>query len=204
MHFLLESTALLGHSWGSLLALEYAIRHPGRVSHLILMATPPASHDGHMLFRQEPRKRGSGDAEKLQALASDPGYQEGDPGIVAEYFRTHFRATLKQPGLLEILVENLMSDLTKENIVKGRAISKRLSDETWLSSQYNLLPMLHRLSIPTLVIHGDYDSIPAKYAVQVADAIPGARFVLLQDCGHFAYLECPDEVRKEIESFFAA
>ena len=40
-HFHLTSTTLLGHSWGAVLALEYAVRHPGRVSHLILMTLPP-------------------------------------------------------------------------------------------------------------------------------------------------------------------
>ncbi len=41
-----EKIALLGHSWGSLLAMEYATRQPHRVSHLILMNTAPASHAG--------------------------------------------------------------------------------------------------------------------------------------------------------------
>jgi pimeloyl-ACP methyl ester carboxylesterase len=33
-------------------------------------------------------------------------------------------------------------------------------------------------------------------------AIPGARLVVLRDCGHFSYLECPDEVGKEMADFF--
>ena len=36
-HFRLDSVVLLGHSWGTVLALEYALRHAERVSHLILM-----------------------------------------------------------------------------------------------------------------------------------------------------------------------
>src|SRR5688572_22609042 len=52
-YFQLASVALLGHSWGALLAMEYALRHPERVSHLILMNTAPASHDDFKLFRQE-------------------------------------------------------------------------------------------------------------------------------------------------------
>src|SRR5216683_2387884 len=44
-HFGLGSVAILGHSWGTVLALEYAIRHPDRVSHLILMNPAPASND---------------------------------------------------------------------------------------------------------------------------------------------------------------
>lgn len=52
-YFQFKSVAVLGHSWGGLLAVEYAIRHPNRVSHLILMNTAPASHDDYVLFRQE-------------------------------------------------------------------------------------------------------------------------------------------------------
>ena len=42
-YFHLDSVVLLGHSWGTVLALEYALRYPERVSHLILMNPAPAS-----------------------------------------------------------------------------------------------------------------------------------------------------------------
>jgi len=42
-HFQLESPTLLGHSWGTVLALEYALRYPTRVSRLVLMNPAPAS-----------------------------------------------------------------------------------------------------------------------------------------------------------------
>jgi proline iminopeptidase len=48
-----ESIAILGHSWGGLLAMEHAIRHPARVSHLILMNTAPASHADALILRGE-------------------------------------------------------------------------------------------------------------------------------------------------------
>jgi pimeloyl-ACP methyl ester carboxylesterase len=57
-YFQLVSVAVLGHSWGGVLAMEYAIRHPNRVSHLILMNTAPASHNDYMLLREQlPHKR---------------------------------------------------------------------------------------------------------------------------------------------------
>jgi proline iminopeptidase len=49
----LERIALLGHSWGGLLAMEYTLRHPEHVSHLILMNTAPASYDDCALFVRE-------------------------------------------------------------------------------------------------------------------------------------------------------
>jgi proline iminopeptidase len=198
----LESAAILGHSWGGLLTMEYAIRHPDRVSHLILLNTAPASRDDFMLFRQERLRSAAGDVAKLKALSSTAEYERGDPETVAAYYRIHFRAALRRPEHLERVVASLGLGPTNEGILKARAIEDRLMNETWLSSEYDLLPRLKRLRIPTLVIHGGYDLIPVECAAHVAQAIPGARLVVLRECGHFSYLECPDDVRNEIGDFF--
>lgn len=201
-YFQLESVPVLGHSWGGLLAMEYALRHPSRVSHLILMNTAPASHDDYMLLRQDRCKRAADDVEKLKARSSDARYQAGDPDTVAAYYRIHFRTALRQPEHLERVIQSLRSSFTKEGILKAREIEERLMNETWLSSEYNLLPRLKRLNIPTLIIHGDYDIVPVECAAHIAQVIPGARFVVLRETGHFSYLESTYEVRKEIDDFF--
>jgi len=201
-YFQLESAAILGHSWGGLLAMEYALHHPERVSHMILLNTAPASHDDFIRLQQHRRKRAAADIEKLNALSSDARYQAGDPDAVAAYYRIHFRATLRQPEHLEKLINRLRSSFTKEGILKAREIEKRLMNETWLSNEYNLLPQLGQLTIPTLILHGEYDHIPTECALHVAEAIHGAGFAMLNDCGHFSYLQRPDEVRKEIVDFF--
>ena len=54
-----ESIVVIGHSWGGLLAMEYAIRHPQRVSHLILMNTAPPSRAGAVALRDELARRRS-------------------------------------------------------------------------------------------------------------------------------------------------
>lgn len=51
-HFGLTELSLLGHSWGSLLAMAYANRHPDHVSQLILMNSGPASHADYLNFRE--------------------------------------------------------------------------------------------------------------------------------------------------------
>lgn len=199
----LSAVAVLGHSWGALLALEYALRHPQRVSHLILLNTAPVSHDDFQLHRRElPHKRAAGDVEKLQAIAYSAMYKAGDPDTLAEYYRIHFRAAILRPKHLDQVVRSLRASFTPEGILKARAVEERLRNETWLSSNYNLLPKLDQLNMPTLVLHGDHDFIPMQCASHIAEAIPGARFVLLKQCGHFAYLECPNRVRKEIINLF--
>src|SRR5687768_4694786 len=111
----LESAAVLGHSWGGVLAMEYAIHHPDRVSHLILMNTAPASHDDYMLLQQElPKRRAAGDVEKMKSMSSTSRYKKGDPDTVAEYYRIHFRATVRQPEHLERVIASLRLSFTKE------------------------------------------------------------------------------------------
>ncbi len=88
------------------------------------------------------------------------------------------------------------------DILEARAIEQRLYDQTWLSDAYDLLPQLTGLNVPTLVLHGDLDFIPLESATRIARAIPAARLVVLPTCGHFSFLECPDQVRQAINAFF--
>jgi proline iminopeptidase len=55
-HFHLDSAALLGHSCGAVLALEYTVRHPEHVSHMILMNPAPASTGDVAVFLPEMNK----------------------------------------------------------------------------------------------------------------------------------------------------
>jgi proline iminopeptidase len=200
-YFELERAAVLGHSWGAVLALEYARRHPRRVSHLILLNSAPVSEDDRMLFRRERERRWPGDVEELKAMAPGEGYKAGEPDAVADYYRVHFRATVRRPEQLEDVVRRLRASFTREGILKARAIEDRLVNETWLSGGYNLLPQLKELDVPTVVIHGEQDFIPVECAAHIAEAIPGAQLVVLKGCGHFSFLECPEEMGKAVEDF---
>jgi pimeloyl-ACP methyl ester carboxylesterase len=111
-----------------------------------------------------------------------------------------FSATIKQPEHLERLNLNW----TQEDILRGRAIEDRFMQGLFWSEGFTILPQLNGLHTPTLIIHGDYDWIPVPCAVHIAEAIPGARLEVLSDCGHFAYLEAPEEVRKVMADFFAS
>jgi proline iminopeptidase len=138
----------------------------------------------------------------LQTLSASANYAVGDLETDAEYYRIHFRTALRQPENLERVIQKLRLNYTNEGILKARAIEARLMNETWLSSRYNLLPKLTQLDIPTLVLHGEDDFIPVACVARIAEALSAVRLVVLAQCGHFSYLECPDEVRKEILDFF--
>jgi proline iminopeptidase len=204
-HFQLESAALLGHSWGAVLALEYAIRNPARVSHLILMNPAPASASDYAVLREFYIQKLGADMDRQRAIMASASYKEGDPETVAARYRLHFKPALKQPQDYEKLMATMRAGFIsqgKDGIVKARAVEDRLMRDTWQLDGYDLLSRLRMLAMPALVIYGDHDFIPADIAQHIAHAIPNARLVTLKDCGHFAYLECADGVRKALDDFF--
>lgn len=124
-YFGLDSVTLLGHSWGALLAMEYALRHPRQVSGMILINPAPAYREDYRVFRQDRLRRAPEDMERLEALRSDARYQEGDSDTVAAYYRIHFRAALRRPEHHQRVVRSLRSSFTREGILKARAIEER-------------------------------------------------------------------------------
>lgn len=204
-HFHLEAPALLGHSWGAVLALEYALRHPGRVSHMILMNPGPASASDFALFRKAYAQKLGADMDRQREIVASAAYTEGDPEAVAARYRIHFKPALKRPEDYERLMATMKAGFIsqgKEGILKARAVEDRLMRDTWQADGYDLLPKLRTLSIPALVISGDHDVFPSEIAAHIARAIPNAQLVTLRNCGHFAYLECAGDVRNALNDFF--
>ena len=204
-HFGLESVAVLGHSWGGLLALEYALRHPQRVSHLVLANTAPASSLDAIRFRQHLLAvRPPGDTERLQAIAASEEYRAGDLKAEADYYRVHFGVTLRDPDLLERLVPRLREHFTPAGVLLARTIEQRLYDLTWRQAGYDLIPRLRSLDVPALVLHGEHDLVPLAVATRIAEALLGGRLVVLPRCGHFAYLEQPEEFYGSVAALLAS
>jgi proline iminopeptidase len=206
-HFHLDKVILLGHSWGTVLALEYALRHPERVSRLVLMDPAPASAADINRFRKERAEKWPVLVELRKAIAETTAYKEADPDAVVAYYRVHFKPALARSEDYEKLILRMQArfiEQGKEGILKSRAVEDRLMNETWVSPNgYDLHPRLKGLNIPALVITGDHDFFPFA-AEHIAQAIPGARLVTLKDCGHFPYLECPVPLREQMDIFFRA
>ena len=203
-YFHLDSVVLLGHSWGTVLALEYALRYPQRVSRMILMNPAPASTEDYKQLRKEWLEKRPDDMERRKTISASAAYKEGDPDAVTAYYRIHFQPALARREDYETIIARLRASFTKEGILKSRAIEARLMNDSWSSPDYDLLPKLKSLRIPTLIISGDHEFIPAATAEHITQAIPNAHMVTLKDCGHFSYLECPAAVHEQMDVFFRA
>ncbi len=204
-HFRLDRAALLGHSWGAVLALEYALRHPTRVSHLILMNPAPLSASDVSILRKTYLETLGPDMDRQRAIVASADYQAGEPEAVAARYRIHFKHALRRPADYERLMATMRAGFIsqgKQGIVKARAVEDRLMRDTWQVAGYDLSPQLRGLRIPTLVIAADHDFIAPEIAERIAQAVPNAKRVTIKDCGHFAFLESPREVRRALDELF--
>ncbi len=206
-YFHLDSMILLGHSWGTILALEYALRHPEHVSQLILMNPAPASTVDLKQFREIYIRKLGSDYELQHEIVATPAYRAGDPETVAARYRLHFKPALARTGDYEKLMGRMRTAFIrqgKDGIVKARAVEDRLMLDTWDKADYDLLSRLNAVQSRTLVISGDHDFFPETIAEHIAHATPHSELVMLTGCGHFAYLECPMELRKSIDRFLGS
>ena len=203
-HFGFDKVVLLGHSWGAVLALEYALRHATKVSHLILMNPAPVSASDLAAVRKVYLERLGPEMDRQRAILASAAYQAGDPEEVAARYRIHFKPSLKRPEDYEKMMVRMRAGFLsqgKNGILKARAVEDQLMRDTWEVAGYDLLPKLAGLRVPTLVIAGDHDFMVGA-AERIAQAIPAAELVTIKDCGHFAFLECADKVHDALEAFF--
>jgi len=204
-HFGLQAPVLLGHSWGTVLALEYALRHPRNVSALILMNPAPVSASGVAAMRRAYIAQLGREMDRQREIVAGNGYQQGDPDAVIARYHIHFEHALARRQDYDALMARMAVEFRRqgaEGILKSRAIEARLMRDTWQVPGYDLLPKLRDLHIPTLVIVGNHDLVPVDVAAHIAQAMPDAKLVTIRNCGHFSYLECPSDVRSALDAFF--
>ena len=190
------AVTLLGHSWGALLALRFALRHPGRVARMVLMNAAPVSRRDHQDFVAYRRERAGRLVDENRKLLATAAYADGDPDLEVDLFRRVFSIGIVRP----MDVARLHLRFSRENVARGRIIAQRF-EETLYSQPFDLLPELADLNVPTLVLHGDHDFVPVSIAHHIAAALPRARLAVLPACGHFAYLEASEAVHAEVAAF---
>ena len=57
------------------------------------------------------------------------------------------------------------------------------------------------MTLPAFFIHGGDDPLPPRSSIETASLSPGARVELIEDCGHFPWLERPDALLRAYQLF---
>jgi pimeloyl-ACP methyl ester carboxylesterase len=162
----LERFPLLGISQGASVSIEYAARHPDRVSHLILFGGYPVG------WRHTATADEMGEREAVMVLTR-AGWGRADPS-----YRRLFSQTF-MPGATD--AELRWFDEFQRRTTSPRNAVRFLE----AFSTIDVRKRLEALSVPTLVIHSRGDlRIPVATGRELATRIPGAQFVGLDSNNH--------------------
>lgn len=175
----LERPWLVGHSFGGLIALMYAEAQPAKVAGLTLVDS--AGFYDYPLQAQI----AFGQAFSVDAILSTP---------LAVARDNYYRTTIRQvTPLVETFIDTrmkLLENKTSEHLNYARTLTANL--ELLFSKHYLQDPP--RFEFPIHLIHGRQDQIvPLSGAITAESLFPHARLDILEDCGHFPFLECSEQ-----------
>jgi len=177
-----ERIVLFGHSYGGFLALEYALRYPGRLGGLIICGAGPALDHQDVAFANA-QERGTPDQVEIIAellsgpVESDRALEAGTATILPLYFHAPDDAPL----------DEMVDAMTFNADAFNRAFFHCLP-------QYDVRSRLEAIDVPALVLGGRHDWIqPPAYSVEpLHDGLPDAEKGVFEWSGHCPFIEEPD------------
>jgi 3-oxoadipate enol-lactonase len=172
-----ERAHVFGLSLGGMIAMRFAIRHPGRLRSLVLGATTAGGRRrtpiamGTLLAFLRTARMGTEEAMRFTApLTLAPGYAAAHPELVDAW------------------VDIARSEPRRRLALVGQLLA---------AARHDAAGELAAVRAPTLVVTGDADTLmPPANSRAIADGIPGAALTILPGRGHDFPTEAPEETAR--------
>jgi proline iminopeptidase len=189
-HLGFERVAIIGHSFGGFIALEYALRYPDRVSHLILADTAPAIDYAEEIVTNAQAR--SADPDVLQEFFEPSSYDD-----IA--FTYHMRAIM--PLYFHRYDERVADQLVMNKPLSSSAYNRNAA----LIEEYDVTSRLGEITAPTLILVGEDDFItPPSQALRLQRGIPNSKLVVLPESGHYSHIETPGNFVEAVRKWLVA
>ncbi len=191
-----EKWAVLGHSFGGNVALEYALRYPQNLSRLVLMDT-------------------GGDQWWVNQNGPEILAGRGFSAATVEGARRFYNGRITPGEFLPTFVRfskaynyrNSFLDMAKE-IVSGHMPKTRpealIFGYSQLLQGWTVMDRLGEIQVPALVLAGRQDFLfPPEHQAILADRLPNAQLKLIECAGHNPHMEHQAEVVELLRRFLA-
>lgn len=193
----LGKVSILGHSWGGLISMHYAINYPQNIQSLILSgSTAPSSQDNSIEQRAMASLFTKEDKDQRNEVIQSEAFKNREPSAIRELLLMSFRKQFVDEKLTDELNLFVPPDYFKRSGLIG-LLSNELTD-------YDLYASLGALEIPTLLIYGEAESSMKISGKKLSTTISGASLVGIDNSGHFPFIENPGQYFGTISTFISA
>ena len=179
-HCAVDRVDLLGHSWGGMLALQYALDHPGHVGRLVLSNT--AASTARITLGSLAQLADVLPASEASAAVTADALGDHDHPA----FRTAVEAWLARYGTDGDL--DAARAEAKEALEPGPAGRGLWGDRLWFATgalrDWDVEPRLPEIAAPALIVHGGDDMSSADTNRVLAERIPDSEWLTMNNNGH--------------------
>ena len=191
-----ERWAVLGHSFGGHVALEYALRYPARVSRLVLLDT-------------------AGDARWSQEKAAEVLAGRGYSPKTVAIARRFYSGRIAPKDFVRAAIRLMPAYDHRFSLVR---LAREMLDGGWrvktnpealifggqMTRGWSVMDRLGEIQVPTLVIAGHDDFLfPPESQALLAAGIPNAQLHIIERAGHNPQSERPAETLEAITEFMS-
>lgn len=189
-----EQLTIVGHSWGGILAQMYAGEHPERVRALALVDSGGPTLQGFARFNANLNARFSPeDLAKIKEWSAPEKMSADHKRAVLELTKAKTAAYFHDRAKAQVLIDGLTEDSFND-----KAFWALVGQ---LTPAFDLRAGLKNLEAPVLIVHGKSD--PLETAQEVHEALAGSKLELLENAGHFPWLEQPEVFYRILGGFLA-
>ena len=194
-HLGLTRWHVLGHSWGTMLALEYYKAYPDRVASLTfgsaVFDVPAYEEHSHLLLRTLSRKL------QNDILMAEQGHEFADSSYHAALDKFYALYVWRHPVAAELDSMFATANQAIYNYMQGPSEFTI----TGTLKSYNQRAALPAIRVPTLFTVGEFDEVGPELVRSFAAAVPGARVVQFAGAAHMTPWDARDENVRVVREF---
>jgi L-proline amide hydrolase len=190
--------AVVGQSWGGMLAMEHALDHPVGLR-AIVVADSPASMTLWVSEANRLRADLPQDVQETLTRHEEAGTTE-DPeyeAAVLVFYQRHVCRVVPMPDCVVRTFEQIAANPTVYHAMNGPSEFHVVGSlKTW-----DITARLHEIGVPTLLVSGRHDEATPLIVGEIHDRIPGAEWVVFEQSSHMPHVEEPGAFLDTVESF---
>jgi L-proline amide hydrolase len=190
--------ALVGQSWGGMLAMDYALDHPDGLRGMVV-ADSPASMTLWVSEANRLREDLPPDVQETLRLHEQAGTTDSPEyeAAVAVFYERHVCRVVPMPDCVARTFAQLAANPTVYHAMNGPSEFHVIGSlKAW-----DITDRLHEIATPTLLVSGRYDEATPLIVGQIHERIPGAEWVIFENSSHMPHVEEPEAFLDTVEAF---